>query len=237
MLAAADLHWWYRGRRRIVRDALETLELPPTSRLLDAGCGGGQTLDLLAEFGSAIGIDPDARSVALARARDHDAAVAAMPNLPFDDDTFAAVTCLDVLEHLDEDSAALVEIARVTRPRGALVVTVPAYEALWSAHDEANQHKRRYRARTLHALATRSGWCVERTTYFNSLLLPAAALVRVARRFGSSGDAGDEGSELALTPRPLNGMLEMPLRAEAALLRRGARLPAGLSLLAVLTRN
>src|SRR4051794_25121572 len=107
MLAAADIHWWYRGRRRIVRAELEALDLPATARLLDAGCGGGQTLDLLEEFGRPTGIDPDAESVALARSRNHEVAIAALPDLPFDDDTFTACTCLDVLEHLEDDEAAL----------------------------------------------------------------------------------------------------------------------------------
>jgi SAM-dependent methyltransferase len=234
MLAAADIHWWYRGRRRIVRAELEALDLPATARLLDAGCGGGQTLDLLDEFGGPIGIDPDAESVALARSRNHEVAIAALPDLPFDDDTFTACTCLDVLEHLEDDEAALAELARVTVASGALLVTVPAYEALWSAHDEANEHLRRYRARTLKPLALRTGWSVERLTYFNCLLLPPTAAVRLAGRYRRRSAAA---SDLHLTPRALNGALEMPLRVEAALLRRGGRLPAGLSLLGVLRRQ
>src|SRR4051812_4483357 len=213
MLAAADLHWWYRGRRRIVRVELEALGPPPGARLLDAGCGGGQTLDVLREFGAAIGIDPDADCVARARAaprgrgrgspgtpapppraprarapprarsRGHEAAVAALPELPFDDGAFDACTCLDVLEHLSDDESALAELARVTAPAGGLLVTVPAYEALWSEHDRANEHLRRYRAHTLKPLAPRTGWEIERLTYFNTLLLAPAAIVRVAGRY------------------------------------------------------
>jgi SAM-dependent methyltransferase len=234
MLAAADSHWWYRGRRRILRAELAALDLPGDGRVLDAGCGGGQTLDLLRAYGRPTGVDPDEESVELARARGHDVAVAALPELPFADQTFAAATCLDVLEHLDDDEAALAELARVVEFGGALLVTVPAFEALWSSHDEANQHRRRYRARTFRPLALRAGWTIERMTYFNTLLLAPAAAVRVARRL--KRDTGRAESDLAVTPRRLNGALEMPLRAEAALLRRGATLPAGLSLLAVLRR-
>jgi SAM-dependent methyltransferase len=236
MLAAADLHWWYRGRRRIVRAELDTLGLPPAARLLDAGCGGGQTLDVLSEFGTAIGIDPDADSVTRARSRGHEATVAALPELPFDDGAFDACTCLDVLEHLDDDASALGELARVIVPGGGLLVTVPAYEALWSEHDEANEHVRRYRARTLKPLALRTGWEIERLTYFNMLLLAPAAIVRVAARYRRR-PRSTAASELDFTPRALNSALEMPLRAEAALLRCGGRLPVGLSLLAVLRRR
>lgn len=234
MHAAADVHWWYRGRRRIVQVELEALDLPNGGRLLDAGCGAGQTLDLLSAFGRATGVDPDAESVALARSRGHDAQVARLPNLPFPDETFVACTCLDVLEHLPDDAAGLSELARITTADGALLVTVPAYEALWSAHDVANEHRRRYRARTLKQVARRAGWQVERMTYFNSLLLPPAALVRLAERVHPRDPST---SDLQLTPPSLNGALEWPLRLEAALLRRGARLPAGLSLLAVLRRT
>jgi SAM-dependent methyltransferase len=233
MLAAADLHWWYRGRRRIVRDELAALELAPGAALLDVGCAGGQTLELLGAYGHAVGVDPDAASVAAARARGHECFVAGLPELPFDDESFAAGTCLDVLEHLPDDQCALLELARVTARDGALLVTVPAYEALWSEHDRANEHFRRYRAGTLRPLAQRCGWTVERMTYFNTLLLPAAAAVRVTERFRRSPGASD----LALTPSSLNAALELPLRMEAAVLRHGGHLPAGLSLLAVLRRR
>jgi SAM-dependent methyltransferase len=236
MLAAADRHWWYRGRRRIVRAQLEGLGLPPAARLLDAGCGGGQTLDVLSDFGVATGIDPDDDSVALARLRGHEVLIAALPELPFDDGTFDACTCLDVLEHLTDDASALAELARVTAPAGGLLVTVPAYEALWSEHDEANEHVRRYRARTLKPLVLRTGWEVERLTYFNTLLLAPAAIVRLAGRYRRRPSSA-VASELDFTPPALNGALEVPLRAEAALLRCGGRLPVGLSLLAVLRRR
>jgi SAM-dependent methyltransferase len=235
MLAAADVHWWYRGRRRILRAELEALDIPPGSRLLDAGCGSGQTLALLAEFGDVMGIDPDQRSVTLAVARGRRAIVAALPELPFADGTFAVSTCLDVLEHLDDDRAALIELRRVTAPDGALLVSVPAYPVLWSDHDIANEHVRRYRAAGLRSVVGSAGWTVARLTYFNALLLPAAATVRLAGRLRRSARPPGH-SDLDLTPGALNGLLELPLRLEAAYLRTGARLPAGLSLLAVLRR-
>jgi SAM-dependent methyltransferase len=236
MLAAADSHWWYRGRRRIVAAELDALKMPAGLRLLDAGCGGGQTLDLLSAYGDALGVDPDVDSIARTRARGHDAVVAALPSLPFEDGTFAAATCLDVLEHIEDDSAALAELRRVVAPGGALLVTVPAYESLWSNHDVANAHVRRYRAGTVRALARQADVRVERVSYFNSLLLPAAAAVRLAERIRREPRPGAP-SDLDRTPPSLNGVLELPLRVEAALLRAGGRLPAGLSLLAVLRRE
>jgi len=233
MLAAADVHWWHRGRRRIVEAELEAMAIPHGAALLDAGCGSGHVLDLLSKYGHAIGIDPDAHSVGLTRSRGHDALVAGLPALPFDDGAFAVTTCLDVLEHLGDDTTALAELERVTAPAGALLVTVPAYQTLWSSHDVANEHVRRYDARRLRRVCAQAHWHVERITYFNSLLLPPAAAVRLAERLRRRPRRPGV-SDLDLTPRAINGLLELPLRLEAAWLRSGYRLPAGLSLLAVL---
>jgi SAM-dependent methyltransferase len=151
--------------------------------------------------------------------------------LPFGDGVFSLVTCLDVLEHLDDDRAALRELRRVTAPGGALVVTVPAYQLLWSAHDERNLHRRRYRAGGLASVAESAGWVIERQTYFNSLLLAPAALVRLADRARGREPTS---SDLDRTPARLDALLETPMRLEAWLIGRGLRLPAGLSALAVL---
>lgn len=232
MLAADATHWWYRGRRCVVGSVLDHTVVPGGfPRALDAGCGSGRTLDLLRGYGKPVGIDVDGHSVQVAIARGHDVHEASVLSLPFGDGVFGLVTCLDVLEHLDDDLAALRELRRVTAPGGALVVTVPAYQALWSAHDERNLHRRRYRARRLAGVAESAGWVVERQTYFNSLLLAPAALVRLAERVR----AGDpESSDLDRTPARLDALLEKPMRLEAWLIRRGLRLPAGLSALAVL---
>jgi SAM-dependent methyltransferase len=233
MLAAAGEHWWHRGRRRIIEAELDGLQIPDGSRLLDAGCGSGHVLDLLSRYGDAVGIDPDIGSVALTRARGHTAAVAGLPELPFDDASFQVSTCLDVIEHLHDDVAALMELKRVTVPGGAVLVTVPAYQSLWSAHDVANEHVRRYDARRLRRVAMAAGCAVERMTYFNSLLLPPVAAVRLAERVRRRARRR-AASDLDLTPPAANAVLELPLRLEAAWLRHGSRLPAGLSLLAVL---
>jgi SAM-dependent methyltransferase len=236
MLAADERHWWYRGRRRIVRAQIELLELPSGARILDAGCGSGHMLDEFARFGHATGVDIDPGSVERARERGRDAVLGSLLELPFADASFELVVCLDVLEHLPDDRAALRELLRVTAPGGALLVTVPAYQALWSAHDEANLHYRRYRAPALLEAAADAGWRPERYTYFNSVLLAPAAAVRLAqRRRGSRRPS--ERSELNMTPAVLDPVLELPLRLEAGLIGHGGRLPAGLSLLAVARRD
>lgn len=231
MLDADDRHWWYRGRRRVLRAELDRLALPDGAEILDAGCGSGRTMEELARYGRVVGVDASETAVLTARSRGRaNVRVATLETLPFPGDTFDLITCLDVLEHLPDDRAALAELRRVCRPQGWLVVTVPAYPRLWSAHDVANRHFRRYRRRELRAAVAHAGWKLERDTHFNTLLLaPAAAARRLTRKRGAVAQ-----SDLARTPRALDGLLELPLALEAAFLRRGGRFAAGLSLLAVL---
>ena len=228
MLALDERHWWYRGRRRMLAALLEGVS--PGERVLDAGCGSGRTLDELTRYGTAHGVELNPLGLAAARGRGHRVEEARVETIPFDDGSFDLVTCLDVIEHTDDDVVALSELRRVTRPGGHLVVSVPAHPRLWSRHDEVNGHRRRYTRRTLRAAAEAAGWRVERLTGFNVAYLAPAALVRIGRR--KDGDGTD--SELELTPPRLDALLELPLRAEAALVRRGVDLPPGLSLMAVL---
>lgn len=235
MLSSDDRHWWYRGRRRVLRALLSRLTVPDGAELLDAGCGSGRTLDELEAFGHVTGVDVSHQAVATARARGHrNVLVAPLEQLPFATARFDLITCLDVLEHTPDDRRTLSELRRVTRPGGRLIVTVPAYPSLWSAHDEANRHYRRYRRRSLLDAALAAGWTVESSTHFNSLLLAPAAIIR---RAGRRRPPGSERSDLALTAPWADGALELPFRFEAALLRRGGRLPAGLSLIAVLRND
>ena len=111
-------------------------------------------------------------------------------------------------------------------------MTVPAYQWLWSGHDEINHHHRRYTRRSLVRVAEQAGWELVRTTYFNSLLLPVAIALRGLDRFSSSKTT-ESSLDLWVPPPPLNWLLERPLALEAALIKRGGRIPAGLSLLAV----
>jgi SAM-dependent methyltransferase len=233
-LEVDEHHWWYRGRRRIIRAELDRLALPACAQVLDAGCGSGRTMLELRRYGEVRGIElsPDAAEVA--RARGHEVTIGRLEELPWEDETFDLVTCLDVIEHTPDDRRTLRELRRVTRPGGFLLVTVPAYQALWSYHDVANHHYRRYGRRTLLAAAVGAGWEAERVTSFNSLLLAPAAVVRLLQR--GRGQHNGQSRDLDVGPAWLNDVLERPLALEASWLQRGHSLPAGLSLLAVLRR-
>ncbi len=230
---AEDRHWWYRGRRTVREGAIARLGLPQPARILDAGCGSGRNMVELARLGTVTGVELSDTSVALARARGVGEVIAgSVMEMPFAGDSFDLAVSLDVIEHLEDDLGALRELRRVIAPGGALLVTVPAYQWLRSGHDEINHHHRRYTRRTLQRVAEQAGWHQLRTTYFNSLLLPAAIVLRVLDRVNRARTT-ESSLDLWVPPAPLNWLLERPLALEAALIARGGRIPAGLSLLAV----
>jgi len=235
-LEVDERHWWYRGRRKVIRAELDALTLPADAQVLDAGCGSGRTMQELEDYGTVRGIELDEDAAELARSRGHgEVTVGRLEQLPWPDRTFDLITSLDVIEHTPDDRATLAELLRVCRPGGWLLVTVPAYPALWSLHDEANHHYRRYSRASLRAAATGAGWTVTRLTSFNSLLLAPAAAVRLTQR--RLGVHNGYTNDLALGPAWLNDALERPLALEASWLGRGRTLAFGLSLLAVLRRS
>jgi SAM-dependent methyltransferase len=231
-----EWHWWYRGRRRVIVALVRRLELPPGTRILDAGCGSGRNMVELARYGTVTGLEIADASVMWARNRGIGEVVqGSITEAPFPDDRFDFAVCLDVLEHIDDELHALRELRRVVAPGGTLLVSVPAYQSLFSEHDVINHHKRRYTRATLATVAAEAGWVTEWTTYFNGTLLPAAATHRRLSRLRHSVD--EPVSDLELTPVRLNAMLEVPLRLEAAVIGHGWRIPAGLSLMAVLRKG
>ena len=233
-IEAEEVHWWSRGRRRIVRRVVESLELPASARILDAGCGSGRNMAELAGFGQVAGVDVSSRAIELAQARGiGPAEVGELDALSFGDGSFDLVACLDVIEHIEDDVAALRELARVAKPEARLLVTVPAYPSLWSSHDEMNHHFRRYTRESLGQAAAAAGWRCTRMTNFNAVLLPAAVIYRRAERLLHRDGRAPRGSELQRTPAWLNSALERVLAAEAAVIGRGRNIPAGLSLLGV----
>jgi SAM-dependent methyltransferase len=136
------------------------------------------------------------------------------------------IGAFDVIEHIEDDAAAISSIARRLKSGGRLVVTVPAHQWMWSAHDVVNHHKRRYSTRALRQLIEGSPLQLEAIGYFNSLLFPLA----IARRLSPLRERADD--ELSLPPRPLNAALERAFASERHLVGR-LPLPPGLSLFAV----
>lgn len=232
-----ERHWWYRGRRAVIDAVLDGLDLDAGARILDAGCGSGRNMVQLARRGTVTGIELAPASLEAARERGVGPVVPGSLDepLPFGDAAFDLALALDVLEHVEDDRAALAELARVVAPGGRLLVTVPQYGWLWGEHDVLSHHHRRYTRPLLLGRAAAAGWRAERVTSFNAALLAPIALARLAQR---ARRRARPASDLGRTPQgPVNAALERVLRAEAAWIGRGRDLPAGVSLLAVLRRD
>jgi SAM-dependent methyltransferase len=224
-------HWWFVARRKIIARVLQGVAAGrPRLSLLEAGCGTGGNLSLLARYGrlDAFEYDKEARALAAAKSGLPIAAGALPDDLPFAGARYDIIGLFDVLEHVEQDAAALAALANRLNPGGAIVLTVPAFPALWSPHDVAHHHHRRYTRASLAEAAARAGLVVEQSFYFNSLLLPLAAGVRALKRLSGNSSADD-----ARPPAPLNWLLGTIFASERHLVGR-VRLPAGLSLAAVL---
>lgn len=234
-IAVENDHWWYCGRRLIVDTTIQRLDLPPAPQILDAGCGSGRNMVELARLGTAFGAEMDPSSAEIATSRNVGEIVqCGVEAMPFESEKFDLITCLDVIEHVKVDSEAFRELLRVAKPGGFLVVTVPAYKWLWSHHDVVNQHYRRYTHARLKSAALTEGWECVRTGYFNSIMLPLAAIVRLSEHVRPKNP--DQGLDLDLPPKLANRLLELPLKIENFLIRRGVRLPVGVSVIAVFQR-
>jgi len=240
MFLLEDSYWWYVARRELAVLLIERFLSRPRGisrrtssvRILDVGCGTGGMLKELAAFGLAIGLDRAPEALARCRRRSGAPLVrGAAEGLPFPAGSFDLVTALDLLEHLDDDEAGLREIARVLRPGGLAVLTVPACPLLWSEHDEALDHRRRYLARPLRRLLARAGLRVEFLSYAILQLFPVILAFRLLQRC-LRGDRRRPKTALIALPPLLNRLLIYLLRLESWLLLRFP-LPLGVSLVAV----
>jgi SAM-dependent methyltransferase len=194
LTSVEDRHWWYRERRAILRRELRRLPVP--GRALDIGAAGGGNTRVLTEHGwQALALEYSDSVADVARARGISASRADARELPVRSGSCGLVTAFDVLEHIDEDYLAAAEIARVLEPGGTALIAVPCDMALWSAHDEAVGHVRRYSRSELAGLIQKAGLCLEKMWSWNVLLRPVVAM----RRKSSAGSDLEEVSPIANT--------------------------------------
>ena len=225
-----ERHWWYCARRKIIADLIRReTQLPTGAHILEIGCGTGHNLAMLSGFGHVDGLELDEEARTLSEKRlgrkvmsSHLPELAEVP-----DRHYHLIGAFDVIEHIEDDQAALVSIARKLQPGGKFILTVPAHQWMWSAHDVVNHHKRRYSKRALKELIDSSPLKLERIGYFNSLLFPLAVAERAASKLRRK-----EGADVKLPAAPLNAALEGIFACERYLVGRFP-LPPGLSLFAV----
>ncbi|MCB9897150.1 MAG: class I SAM-dependent methyltransferase [Planctomycetes bacterium] len=237
MFAVEETHWWYRGRRALVRAALDRyLPAPRPLEMLDLASATGASIRFLSDYGSVRGIDISEETIRLCGLRGIDRIVQGDAlHLPFADGSFDAVLALDAFEHFEDDVAAMAEVHRVLRPGGLLVATVPAFMALWSPHDVAYHHYRRYRRPQLRERLESVGFRTERMSYSSMLLSPAVWMLRSVRRRRNE-PATEATSDFAVPfPRPVEVLAAALTRFEIAV-ERVVDLPFGVSLYGVLRK-
>lgn len=238
--AVEDDHWWYRNTRALVRDLLAP-ELAARSDLvvLDAGCGPGGNGAWLQQYGQVIGVDPSPDALAFVHERRPEIAPirGSVTALPLASDHVDVAIVLTVLYTVDDDHAAIRELARVLRPGGSLVVVEPAFPSLRREHDTTVHGRRRYRRPGLRALATAAGLHVERCTYAYSFLAPAAAgLAVVDRVTNRRADASDATTESDVDRRGLDKVFAPLATAERRALAR-IDVPVGTSVVLMATKG
>jgi ubiquinone/menaquinone biosynthesis C-methylase UbiE len=232
-----DTYWWHVGRlaliEEIIRNSLnEKVPSNNTNKklLLNIGSGTGGTVNLLTRFGHVINTEISLDALQMSVKKGAELLVCANgTKLPFSDNTFNLAVSLDVLEHIEDDFQALLEWHRVLKPNGKIFITVPAYQWLWSEHDESLMHYRRYNASSLHRLLNKAGFEVERRTYAISFLLPLIVGYRLLRSLVPKKTVS---TSYVMVPRIINSFFISLLKFEAVLLKL-INLPFGTSVICV----
>lgn len=227
-------HWWFAARRKIIATLIADKVRPPSgARILEVGCGTGSNLELLSRFGAVEAIEPDDETRAFAAQRSGlPVRGGTLPgNVDLADGRYDLITLFDVLEHIPDDRGALAELSSKIAPGGRLLITVPAMPWLWSGHDVAHHHQRRYTAQTLRAALEAGGFRMLHLTHFNSLLFP---LIVAARAWGKVH--GREGGDDAIPSPPVNRILQGLFASERHLVSR-LSIPFGVSLAVVAERK
>lgn len=236
MYSLENTYWWFQGRKEIVFELLRRHTLLGDERLsvLDIGCGTGLVLEALRAYGHPVGIDFSRLAMAYCVKRGIERLVCGrVETLPFGDGTFDLLLALDLLEHIDDDAALLRELWRVCRPGGRLLISVPAYPFLWSEHDEALHHYRRYTRAALRQLIRATDFEIVRFTHAITLMLPPIAAFRLIQRVAKP--RGRPKTHLIPLPEAINRFLIGLLKVEARWLR-GADLPFGVSIIALVQK-
>src|SRR5205085_9447491 len=202
-------------------------------RILDIGCGTGANLQMLSKFGVAEGVDVSDDALEFCRARGLSTVKSgAAEALPYEEASFDLATGLDVVEHLDDDTAGLREMRRVLRPGGRALLFVPAFMFLWGVQDEVSNHRRRYTKAELTRVVHDAGLTVERITYANlTFFLPTLIGRTIMRLFGLRPE-----SEAHVNISALNGLFGSILGAENWWLKR-MNFPFGVSIVCVARRD
>lgn len=233
MAALQTDHWWYEGRRRILASIIKNLDLPDNPEILEAGCGPGANLEMLQTFGNVSAFDPEEFAANhAAKISGLDVKTGMLPEpCPFDG-PFDLIGAFDVIEHIDDDTAALKALHGRLKSGGYAIFTVPAHQWLWSKHDDINHHKRRYSRNGFYEALKEARFGVEQISYYNMWLFPLAVGVRYIKKWLGR----DDGNDVKMPPPIINIALRALFSSEKFLLKH-IHQPFGLSIIAICRKN
>lgn len=222
-------YWWWVGKRNIVKGILNKLNLD-NPNILDVGCGTGFNLTYLQDYGTTTGLDFSNDALKFCRKLGKNRLIQADAEiLPIKEETFDVLTTLDCLEHLD-DTKCIKEIHRIMKPNSYLIVTVPAFQFIWSRHDDALHHKRRYNKKQLKGLLEKNGFKVIKMSYWNFFLfIPIVSIRLIKKNFKTNGKIE---TDVNILPTILNRILTLFLTFESHLISH-SNLPIGISLVCI----
>lgn len=197
-----DNHWWHIAKRRPVVEIIQKINSRDKLKILDVGCGTGKNMEVFSTLGEVWGLDNSKEAINFCKKRGlKNLKLATLQNNGFKDNEFDVVTMLDVLEHIDDENSALIEVKRILKKGGCIILTVPAYGWLWSKWDEVLHHKRRYTKQALIKILEKAGFKVEKVSYMYSfLVLP----VLFSRSIKSLFFSNNYGSDFKLNSKIIN---------------------------------
>ena len=224
-------HWWFTGRRRLLKYLLSSLSIQQDSPIVDVGCGVGSNLDLLKSMGfKVIGIDSEIYSLQLAKRRLSTPTLlnGNIMNLPIKSNSIGIIIAMDILEHLKEDTTGIYEIHRTLKQEGKVVFTVPAFQCLWGIQDIVGKHIRRYSKRELIKKIEEKGFKILRFSYFNFFLfLPIFFARHVIHLLGLKIESENE-----INSQIINFFLKVIFSLESYILRYSS-FPFGVSIFCI----
>lgn len=220
VLSEIEGSWWDFGRQSAISQALKKVSINKKDNVLDLGAGYGSMYSYLSNWGKVDAFEPDKKALGIAINRGYSKGYSSVDGLKELDNTYSLVGAFDVLEHVENDKELVKIVFKLLKPSGTFVVTVPAFQFLWSKHDVSHLHFRRYTMKQMVSLLESNGFELIYSRYWNVILFPLVAVMRILNISGSSG-IGSRGV--------INNLFKFILNLEAWIVRF-VPIPFGVSL-------